>query len=50
MAQMVPLNKLSKKAQKEHHAKQRSSWYGAHGRIRTPVPAVPAHLCWCFHF
>ena len=28
MAQPVPLNKRSKKAQKEYHAKQRSSWYG----------------------
>ena len=28
MTQMVPLNKRSKKAQKEYHAKQRGSWYG----------------------
>ena len=28
MAQPVPLNKRSKKAQKEYHAKQRGSWYG----------------------
>ena len=28
MAAFVPLKKQSKKAQKEHHAKQRGSWYG----------------------
>ncbi len=28
MVQQVPLNKRSKKAQKEYHAKQRGSWYG----------------------
>ena len=28
MAQPVPLNMRSKKAQKEYHAKQRGSWYG----------------------
>ena len=28
MVQMVPLNKRSKKAQKEYHAKRRGSWYG----------------------
>ena len=28
MAQMVPLNKRSKKAQREYHAKQPRSWYG----------------------
>ena len=28
MTQFVPLHKQSKKAQKEHHAKQRGSWYG----------------------
>jgi len=28
MKQPVSLNKQSKKAQKEYHAKQRGSWYG----------------------
>ena len=28
MAQNVPLNKRSKKAQREYHAKRRGSWYG----------------------
>ena len=28
MAQMVPLNKQSKKKQREYHAKQRGSWHG----------------------
>ena len=35
MAQMVPLNKRSKKAQKEYHAKQRGSWYGLNPITRT---------------
>ena len=35
MAQMVPLNKRSKKAQKEYHAKQRGSWYGINPITRT---------------
>ena len=38
MAQPVPLNKRSKKAQKEYHAKQRSSWYGLNPITRT-VPS-----------
>lgn len=38
MAQPVPLNKRSKKAQKEYHAKQRSSWYGLSPVTRT-VPS-----------
>ena len=38
MAQMVPLNKRSKKAQKEYHAKQRDSWYGLSPVTRT-VPS-----------
>ena len=38
MAQMVPLNKCSKKAQKEYHAKQRGSWYGLNPITRT-VPS-----------
>ena len=36
--QMVPLNKRSKKAQKEYHAKQRGSWYGISPVTRT-VPS-----------
>ena len=35
MAQPVPLNKRSEKAQKEYHAKQRSSWYGLNPITRT---------------
>ena len=38
MAQPMPLNKRSKKAQKEYHAKQRSSWYGLNPITRT-VPS-----------
>lgn len=38
MAQMVPLNKRSKKAQKEYHVKQRGSWYGTNPITRT-VPS-----------
>ncbi len=38
MAQMVPLSKRSKKAQKEYHAKQRGSWYGLSPVTRT-VPS-----------
>ena len=38
MAQTVPLNKRSKKAQKEYHAKQRGSWYGVNPITRT-VPS-----------
>ena len=38
MAQMVPLNKRSKKAQKEYHTKQRGSWYGISPVTRT-VPS-----------
>lgn len=35
MTHFVPLNKQSKKAQKEHHAKQRGSWYGLSPVTRT---------------
>lgn len=35
MARSVPLNKRSKKAQKEYHAKQRGSWYGLNPVTRT---------------
>ena len=38
MAQLVPLNKRSKKAQREYHAKQRGSWYGLSPVTRT-VPS-----------
>ena len=38
MAQMVPLNKRSKKEQKKYHAKQRGSWYGLSPVTRT-VPS-----------
>ena len=38
MTQMVPLNKRSKKAKKEYHAKQRGSWYGVNPITRT-VPS-----------
>ncbi len=38
MVQMVPLNKRSKKVQKEYHAKQRGSWYGLSPVTRT-VPS-----------
>ena len=38
VAQLVPLNKRSKKAQKEYHAKQRGSWYGLNPITRT-VPS-----------
>ena len=38
MAQTVPLNKRSKKAQKEYHAKQRGFWYGLSPVTRT-VPS-----------
>lgn len=38
MAQMIPLNKRSKKAQKEYHTKQRGSWYGLNPITRT-VPS-----------
>lgn len=38
MAQMVPLHKRSKKAQKEYYAKQRGSWYGLDPVTRT-VPS-----------
>ena len=38
MEQLVPLNKRSKKVQKEYHAKQRGSWYGLNPITRT-VPS-----------
>lgn len=38
MAQLVPLNKCSKKAQKKYRTKQRGSWYGVNPISRT-VPS-----------
>lgn len=35
MAQLVPLNKRSKRAQKEYHAKRRGSWHGLNPITRT---------------
>ena len=42
MKLLVPLNKQSKKAQREHHAKQRGSWYGISPVTRT-VPNGKAY-------
>lgn len=42
MKQFVPLNKQSKKAQKEHHNKQRGSWNGISPVTRT-VPNGKAY-------
>lgn len=42
MKQMVPLAKQSKRAQKEHHKKQRGSWYGLNPITRT-VPNKKAY-------
>ena len=42
MKQLVPLKKQSKKAQREHHAKQRGSWYGISPVTRT-VPNEKAY-------
>lgn len=35
MKQVIPLSKQSKKAQREHHKKQRGSWYGLSPVTRT---------------
>lgn len=35
MTQLIPLDKRSKKAQREYHAKQRGSWYGLNPITRT---------------
>lgn len=40
--QCIPLHKQSKKAQKEHHAKQRGSWNGISPVTRT-VPSGKAY-------
>ena len=42
MANFVPLQKQSKKAQKEHHAKQRGTWYGLSPVTRT-CPSAKAY-------
>ena len=42
MTTFVPLKKQSKKAQREHHAKQRGSWYGLSPVTRT-VPNGKAY-------
>lgn len=42
MVQLAPLNKRSKKAQKEYHTKQRGSWYGLNPVTRT-VPSGKAY-------
>ena len=42
MKQFIPLHKQSKKAQKEHHAKQRGSWNGISPVTRT-VPSGKAY-------
>lgn len=35
MTQLVPLDKRSKKARREYHAKQRGSWHGVNPITRT---------------
>lgn len=35
MTRMVPLDKRSKKQQREYHARQRGSWYGLNPVTRT---------------
>lgn len=35
MMQWIPMDKRSKKAQREYHAKQRGSWYGLNPITRT---------------
>ena len=35
MTQLIPLDKRSKKTQREYHAKQRGSWYGLNPITRT---------------
>lgn len=42
MTQWIPLNKQSKKNQKEYHARQRGSWYGLNPVTRT-VPNQKAY-------
>ena len=43
MTQMVPLNKQSKRAQREYHAAQRGSWYGISPVTRT-VPSRKTYV------
>lgn len=40
MTKVIAIEKLSKKAQKEHYAKQRGSWNGM-----SPVTRCPAKPC-----
>lgn len=42
MSQMVPLNKRSKKKQREYHTGQRGSWHGLNPVTRT-VPSGKAY-------
>lgn len=35
MTQLIPLDKRSKKAQREYYSKQRGSWYGVNPITRT---------------
>ncbi len=35
MTKLIPLDKRSKKAQREHHAKRRGSWHGLNPITRT---------------
>lgn len=42
MKKMVPLGKMSKKKQREYHAKQRGSWYGLNPVTRI-VPSGKAY-------
>ena len=35
MTQLIPLDKRSKKARREYHAKQRGSWHGVNPITRT---------------
>lgn len=42
MKQFVPLEKQSKKAQREHHAKQRGSWNGV-SPVTRAIPSGKAY-------
>lgn len=42
MTQLIPLDKRSKKAQREYYSKQRGSWYGVNPITRT-VQSKRAH-------
>ena len=62
MTQLVPLDKRSKKARREYHAKQRGSWHGVNPITRTVQMHTPLQKCsltaddgasspleWCTH-